>query len=85
MSELVWTSAAELAAEFGCCVEIIEDLTARGRIPHVRLSPRKVVYPKPEVREWLRDEAHASTILGELEADGADLPGLTSHRRQGAA
>lgn len=82
-SELVWTSPGELAAELGCCIEIVEQLTDTGRIPHVRLSPRKVIYPKAQIAEWLEDEAHASTILAELEADGADIPGVT--RRRGVA
>lgn len=86
MSELVWTSAGELADELGCCVEIVEELTEAGRIPHVRLSPRKTIYPKAQIVEWLADEAHASTVLGELEAAGADVPGFTRQRRsKGAA
>lgn len=83
MSDLVYTPA-QLADQLGCCIEIIDRLTDEGRIPHVRLSPRKVVHPKPQIEEWLADEAHASTILGELEADGADVPGISA-RRQGAA
>lgn len=71
MSDLVWASAAELADELGCCETTVHRLTTTGRIPHVRLSPRKVVYPKAALLDWLTDEARASTILAELAADGA--------------
>lgn len=81
MSDLVYTPA-ELAQQFGCDIRIVDRLLDQGRIPHVRLSPRKVVIPKVPLEQWLADEAHASTILFELEADGADIPGL---RRQGVA
>lgn len=70
MSELAWT-ARELADELHCCLSAVERLTAEGRIPHVRLTPRKVIYVKDEIRQWLADESHASTVLFELEADGA--------------
>lgn len=66
MSELAW-SAVELADQFGCCVQIIERLTAEGRLPCVRLSPRKTIYPKAQIAEWLADEARASTVLAELD------------------
>lgn len=70
MSDLVWT-ATQVADQLGVCVEIVHELTADGRLPHVRLSQRKTVYPKKQVEEWLAGEAHASTLLFELEADGA--------------
>lgn len=69
MSDLVYTPA-ELAQQFGCDVRIIDRLIDEGRVPHVRISPRKVVIPKVPLEEWLADEAQASTILYELEADG---------------
>ena len=80
MSELTFTPA-ELARELGCCIEIIDQLIDEGRLPHVRLSPRKVVIPKQALMEWLEDEARASTVLAELEVDGAHA-GL---HHQGAA
>lgn len=70
MSELAW-SAAELADEFHCCVEIIERLTTEGRIPHVRLSPRKTIYPKQQIADWLATEARAATVLAELKNTSA--------------
>lgn len=68
MSELVWTPA-EVAGQLGCCETIIDRLIDDGRIPHVRISARKTVIPKAALARWLDDEAHASTILAELEAD----------------
>lgn len=69
MSDLVYTPA-ELAEQFGCDARIVERLIAEGRVPHVRISARKVVIPKIPLEQWLADEAHASTMLWELEADG---------------
>ena len=81
MSDLIW-SQAELADQLGVCIETIIRLTHEGRIPHVWLSTRRVVYPKRQIEEWLDDEAHASTILRELEAEGIDIPGIS---RRGVA
>lgn len=79
MSDLVYTPA-ELAQHFRCDLRIVEQLIGEGRIPHVRLSPRKVVIPKVQLEQWLADEAHASTIIWELEHDGADIPGISGRR-----
>lgn len=68
MSDLVWTPA-EVADQLGCCDAIIDRLIDDGRIPHVRISARKTVIPKAALAQWLEDEAHASTIFAELEAD----------------
>lgn len=70
MSDLVWT-VTQVAEQLGVNREIVEELTSEGRLPHVRLSQRKIVYPKKQVEEWLADEARASTVLFELEADRA--------------
>lgn len=67
MSDLVYTPA-QLAEQLGCCIEIINRLTEEGRIPCVRLSPRKIVHPKRQIEQWLADEATASTLLAELQA-----------------
>jgi len=69
MSDLVYTPA-QLAEQLHCCVEIVEGLIDQGRIPHVVISPRKVVIPKVALIQWLEDEARASTVLAELEAAG---------------
>lgn len=76
MSDLVFTPA-ELADQLGICLQTVRRLTDEGRVPHVRLSAQRVVYPKRQIEQWLDDEAHASTILFELEADGADVPGFS--------
>lgn len=73
MSDLVYTPA-ELADQFGCCVDIVDQLIGEGRLPHVRLTARKVVIPKVPLEQWLADEAHASMVLFELEADGVHVP-----------
>jgi excisionase family DNA binding protein len=80
VSDLVYTPA-ELAEQFGCDVRIVDRLIAEGRVPHVRISARKVVIPRQALVEWLEDEARASTLLFELEHDGVHH-GLN---RQGAA
>lgn len=66
MSDLIFTPA-ELAEQFGCDVRIVDRLIIEGRLPHVRLSPRKIVIPKVPLEQWLADEATASTLLAELE------------------
>lgn len=67
VSDLVWTPA-ELAEQFGVSEQLIRDLLAEGRIPHVRLSPQRRIIPKAALNEWLADEARSSTLMAELEA-----------------
>jgi excisionase family DNA binding protein len=67
-SDLVYTPA-QLAEQFGCDPRIIDQLIRLGRLPHVRISQRKVIIPKTAVEEWLQDEARASTLLAELQRD----------------
>jgi excisionase family DNA binding protein len=67
MSELAWTPA-ELAEQFGCEIRIIYRLIHEGRIPHVAISPQRVIIPKKQLEQWLADEAHAAVILAELQA-----------------
>lgn len=84
MSDLAYTPG-ELAEEFGCDVRIIHGLIHQGRIPHVAISPQKVIIPRKPLEEWLADESHASMLRWELEADGADVPGMSGQRHEGAA
>jgi excisionase family DNA binding protein len=67
MSELIYTPA-ELAEQLGVSDQTIRRLTAEGRLPHVRLSRQRVIYPKKQIDEWLAAESGASTVLYELEA-----------------
>lgn len=75
MSELVYTPV-QLADELGVCIETIRRLTAEGRVPHVRLSAQRVVYPKAQIEQWLADEARAMTILAEIESDAGGRRGV---------
>lgn len=68
MSDLVYTPG-QLAEQFGCDPRIVDQLIRTGRLPHVRISQRKIVIPKTAVQEWLNDEARASTVLAELERE----------------
>lgn len=70
MTDLVYTPA-DLADQLGVCMETIRRLTAEGRVPHVRLSPHRVIYPKKQIDEWLAAESDASTVLHELEVETA--------------
>lgn len=67
MSELAWTPA-ELAEQFQCEVRLIHRLIHEGAIPHVKISPQRVIIPKRPLEQWLADEATASTLLAEIRA-----------------
>jgi len=79
MSDLAYTPA-ELAKEFSCDVRIIDQLIDAGRLPHVRLSPRKVIIPKIPLQQWMADESHASTLRWELETEDVDVPRKSDRR-----
>lgn len=59
MSDLAWTPA-ELAEQLGVEIRIIRRLTQQGRIPHVRLTSQRIVYPKRQIDQWLATEAGGS-------------------------
>lgn len=62
MSDLVGTPN-QVAQRLETCESRIWELINAGRIPHVRLSDRKVVIPWRLLDQWLADEAHAATVL----------------------
>jgi excisionase family DNA binding protein len=73
MSELAG-DRNEVARRIGASVDVVDQLTAEGRIPHIRLGPRKTIYPWAAVERWLLSESFASMntespLLG-LVADG---------------
>lgn len=82
MSDLVGT-VEQVAVALEVSDRTVYRLIENGQLPHVRLAPKTIRIYWSALREWLADESHASTILAELEADGADVPGLSD--RAGAA
>lgn len=53
-------NTAAVARYLSVTEDLIQKLTREGRIPHIRLSERNVVYPKLAIDEWLLDEARSS-------------------------
>ena len=67
-------NTAGVARYLSVTEDLIQKLTREGRIPHIRLSERNIVYPKAAIDEWMLDAARSS--LGEtptlgLVADGS--------------
>lgn len=83
MSRLVATPG-EVAEALGCSIDVVRDLKRDGRLPHVMLTRTMWGVPWTTLHRWLEDEADASVVHLELEAAGADIPGIST-RRQGAA
>lgn len=81
MSRLVATPA-EVADALGCSIDVVRALKQAGRLPHIMLTRTMWGVPWAVLERWLQDEADASVVHLELEADGAHT-GL-DHRR-GAA
>jgi excisionase family DNA binding protein len=59
MTDLVGTPA-EVASRLGCCEATVRRLIAEGRLPHVKLSPKKPVVSWAALNEWLASESAAS-------------------------
>lgn len=64
MSDLIATPE-EVAEALHCSIDVIRDMRAAGRLPHVMLTRSKWVVPWQALREWLDDEAHASIVANE--------------------
>lgn len=83
MTDRLVATPAEVAEALGCSIDVVRDLKAGGRLPHVMLTRTMWGVPWAALRRWLDDEADASVVHAELEADGVHL-GL--HRQtEGAA
>lgn len=50
-------TVAEAGAYLRADEAFVRDLIREGRIPHVRLGPRKVIIPRQALDEWLHSEA----------------------------
>jgi excisionase family DNA binding protein len=75
----------QVAERLQVAEDTVKNLIDEGRMPHVRLAPRTIRIVWRELEQWLADESHASTVLAELEADGADTGFDHRRRRRGAA
>lgn len=75
----------EVADALGCSIDVVYDLKRDGRLPHVMLSRSLWGVPWTALQRWLDDEADASVVHLELEADGADIPGISGRAGRGAA
>lgn len=72
MSDLVATPD-EVADALQCSIDVVRDLKKDGRLPHVMLTRVMWVVPWRALRDWLYEEANASVLHAELEADGVHL------------
>lgn len=78
MTPLIATPA-EVAEALQCSIDVVRDLKREGRLPHVMLSRTMWGVPWAALQRWLDDEADASVVHLELEADGVHV-GVTSPR-----
>jgi excisionase family DNA binding protein len=78
-------SPQETAEALGCSIDVVRDLKRAGRLPYVKLGRTLWGVPDSALRRWLDDEADASLVHLELEAAGADIPGVSGRRHEGAA
>lgn len=69
MKPLVATPA-EVAEALQCSIDVVRDLKQAGRLPHVMLTRTMWGVPWTALQRWLEDEADASVVHLELEADG---------------
>lgn len=76
MAPLVATPA-EVAEALQCSIDVVRELKQAGRLPHVMLTRTMWGVPWSALERWLQDEADASVVHLELEADGAHT-GLAS-------
>lgn len=83
MTDRLVATPDEVAEALGCSIDVVRDLKRGGRLPHVMLTRTMWGVPWTTLRRWLEDEAEASVVHLELEADGADVPGIS--RRAGVA
>lgn len=56
MSDLVGT-VAQVAARLEVSEDLVQELIRKGRMPFIRLGPRKTVVPWAALEEWLLREA----------------------------
>jgi hypothetical protein len=63
----------EVAEALQCSIDIVRDLKAAGRLPHIMLSRTMWGVPWVALQRWLDDEAEASVVHLELEADGVHV------------
>lgn len=60
MSDLVGT-VPQVAERLECSEDLVWALIHMGRLPHARMSPKKVIVLWNELEEWLRRE-HATSV-----------------------
>lgn len=70
MSAPLVATPAEVAEALQCSIDVVRDLKASGRLPHVQLTKVMWGVPWTALQRWLQDEADASVVHLEIEADG---------------
>lgn len=50
-------TAIEVAQKLGICKQTVYELCRQNKIPHKRLSPRRIVFPKQAFESWLNSTA----------------------------
>lgn len=59
MSDLVGT-IAQAAERLEISEAVVEELIRAGQLPHVRISPRRIVIPWRALELWLEEQARQS-------------------------
>lgn len=72
MNPLIATPA-EVAEALQCSIDVVRDLKTSGRLPHVMLTRTMWGVPWTALHRWLDNEAEASVVHLELEADGVHI------------
>lgn len=83
MARRLVATPQEVAEALGVSVDVVRDLKKQGRLPVVQLSRSLWGTPWIALERWLQDEADASVVQLELEADGVHVG--VPRRHEGAA
>lgn len=55
-------SVHELAAEMGISLSLAYDLVKQPGFPSIRISERRIIIPRAELDEWLREQARTGSV-----------------------
>lgn len=59
MADAAMTTAG-VAVYLGITEDAVQEMVRERRIPHIRLSPRKTIYPRAAIDQWLLTESFSS-------------------------
>lgn len=73
MTDRLVATPEQVSLALGCSIDVVRDLKKAGRLPHIMLTRTMWGVPWTALQRWLDDEADASVVHLELEADGVHV------------